>query len=453
MELDLQKIKNVHFIGIGGIGISAVARMMLHEGKIVTGQDMQDGEVVQELKKVGAEITLGQSYENIPKDVDLIVYTIAIDNYDPELAQKIKERTDIPVKSYPQMLDVISRDKYTIAVSGTHGKTTTTAMIAQILRDTKNDPTVIVGSLLIGEKSNFIAGKSKPASPYGSQGGYLVVEACEYRRSFLNINPKILVITNIEEDHLDYYKDIEDIKNAFYELVMKVPEDGFVVCNMGDENIPDVIKDAKAKIINSEDYFDKDLRLMIPGIHNKKDAASASAVAEIIGIGKGDSDKALAGFPGTWRRFEYKGDLLSGAKVYDDYAHHPTEISATLEGFRELYPVDQDYKIIVVFQPHLFSRTKLLLDDFSKSFTLADSIMILPIYYAREEDDGTISSKILSDRINKYQNNQNSKAFDSFKEAERELRAMTLTNKDIIVTMGAGEAFKVGDKILESQTK
>ena len=193
MELDLQKIKNVHFIGIGGIGISAIARMMLHDGKNVAGQDMQEGEVVNELIKVGAKITIGQSYDNIKEDTDLIVYTIAIDNYDPDLAKKIKEQKVIPVRSYPEMLDIISRDKYTIAVSGTHGKTTTTAMIAQILSDNGDDPTVIVGSLLVGSKSNFVAGKGK----------YLVVEACEYRRSFLNINTKVLVITNIYNYHLD----------------------------------------------------------------------------------------------------------------------------------------------------------------------------------------------------------------------------------------------------------
>ena len=439
MELDLSKIKHVHFIGIGGIGISAVARMMLHDGKKVTGQDMQDGEVVQELRKVGAEITIGQSYENIPKDTDLIVYTIAIDNYDPELAKKIKEQTEIPVFSYPQMLDIISRDKYTIAVSGTHGKTTTTAMIAQILCDTKNDPTVIVGSLLVGSKTNFIAGKSK----------YFVVEACEYRRSFLNINPKILVITNIDADHLDYYKDIEDIKNAFHELAMKVSEDGFIICNPDDKNISDVIKDVKAKIINYQEFFDENLKLKIPGIHNKKDAAAAFAVAKIIGIEKTEIEKALLNFPGTWRRFEYRGEILGGVKLYDDYAHHPTEISSTLEAFREIYSKKDGWKITVVFQPHLFSRTKLLLNDFAKSFVLADRIFLLPIYYAREEDDGSISSQILSDEINKYQNNQNSKAFDNFEEVEKELKNLSLDNKDIVVTMGAGEAFKIADSLLK----
>jgi UDP-N-acetylmuramate--alanine ligase len=438
-DLDLQKIKNVHFIGIGGIGISAVARMMIHEGKVVTGQDMQDGEVVSELKKVGANIRIGQSYENIPEDVDLIVYTIAIDKYDPELAKKIKEQIKIPVLSYPQMLDIISRDKYTIAVSGTHGKTTTTAMIAQILRDNGDDPTVIVGSLLVGDKSNFIAGQSK----------YFVVEACEYRRSFLNINPKILVITNIDNDHLDYYKDIEDIKSAFREMALKVPSDGFVICNPDDKNIKDVIEGINAKVVNWNDYFNKDLKLKIPGIHNKYDAAGAVAVASTLGISKEKAEQYVGEFPGTWKRFEFKGKLKSGALVYDDYAHHPTEVMATLAGFREIYPRDDRWKVTVVFQPHLFSRTKLLLNDFAKSFVDADEVLVLPIYYAREEDDGTISSKILSDEINKI--TDNSKAFDSFEDLDKylETKLPYMNEKNIIITMGAGEAVKVGDFLLK----
>jgi len=440
MDLDLNKIKNVHFIGIGGIGISAIARMMLHNGKIVTGQDMQDGEVVNELRKVGAQIIIGQSYENIPNNTDLIVYTIAIDNYDPELAKKIKEQTKIPVKSYPQMLDIVSRDKYTIAVSGTHGKTTTTAMIAQILRDNGDDPTVIVGSLLVGEKSNFIAGKSK----------YLVVEACEYRRSFLNINPKILVITNIDNDHLDYYKDIEDIKSAFREMAMKVPSDGYVVCNPNDKNIADVIKDINAKVINSEEYFNKDIKLKIPGTHNKKDASDAVAVAVLCGVEKEIAGKYVCNFPGTWKRFEFKGKLLNGVLVYDDYAHHPTEIIATLEGFRELYKKEDGWHITVVFQPHLFSRTKLLLNDFAKSFYNADQVMILPIYYAREVDDGTISSEILELNINN--NSDNAEAFASFDNLKKNMsvRMINMKDKDVVVTMGAGEAVKIGDFLLQN---
>jgi UDP-N-acetylmuramate--alanine ligase len=441
-NLDLNTIKNVHFIGIGGIGISAIARMMLHSGKIVTGQDMQEGEIVEELKKLGLGIKIGQSYENIPKDTDLIVYTIAIDTYDPELAKKINEQKDIPIRSYPEMLGIISRDKYTIAVSGTHGKTTTTAMIAKILGDSGKDPTMIVGSLVKnkdGSRSNFVAGNSD----------LLVVEACEYRRSFLNINPKVLVITNIDSDHLDYYKDIEDIKNAFHEMALKIPSDGFVVCNPDDANITDVVKDIKTKVINWQEYFDKEVKLKIPGIHNKKDAAAAVAVAGILGISKIDAEKYLAEFPGTWKRFEFRGKLSQGSLLYDDYAHHPTEIVATLEGFRELYPKEDNWKVTIIFQPHLFSRTKLLLDDFAKSFADADEVLILPIYYAREVDDGTISSEILANEINR--NTNNSKAFSSFEELEKYIEGelLNMGEKDIIITMGAGEASKVGDYLLQ----
>lgn len=443
-NLDLSVIKNVHFIGIGGIGISAIARMMLHEGKVVTGQDMQEGEIVLELRNLGIDIKIGQSFENIPEGTNLIVYTIAIDNYDPELAKKIKKQTEIPVRSYPQMLDIISRDKYTIAVSGTHGKTTTTGMIAGIMAEMK--PTVIIGSLLKGnpnradgQGTNFIAGDSK----------YLVVEACEYRRSFLNINPDILVITNIDNDHLDYYKDIEDIKSAFREMAMKVPSDGFVVCNPNDANIADVIKDVNAKVVNFGEFFDRNLKLKIPGVHNKKDAAAATAAANLLGISRLDSDKYLQEFPGTWKRFEFRGVLSQGSLLYDDYAHHPTEIMATLEGFRELYPKNEDWKITVVFQPHLFSRTKLLLNDFAKSFVYADQVLILPIYYAREENDGSISSLILANEINKHTNN--AKSFTSFEELEKYLKVQlpNMESKDIIVTMGAGEASKVMDFLLK----
>lgn len=460
-DLDLSKIKNVHFIGIGGIGISAIARMMLHDGKIVTGQDMQNGEIVNELKKLGIDIKIGQSYENIPENVDLIVYTIAIDTYDPKLADKIKnnsilhknsdgQETKILVRSYPEMLDVISRDKYTIAVSGTHGKTTTTAMVAQILCGMDKDPTVIVGSLIKnkdGSRTNFIAGD--PNRTDGQGNNIFVVEACEYRRSFLNINPKILIITNIDNDHLDYYKNIEDIKNAFHEMAMKVPSDGFVICNPDDENIADVIKDINAKVINWQDYFDKDLKLKIPGVHNKKDAAAATAAADILGISKSDSQKHLEKFPGTWKRFEFRGKLRQGSILYDDYAHHPTEIITTLEGFRELYPKNNGWKITVVFQPHLFSRTKLLLNDFAKSFKDADEVLILPIYFAREEDDGSISSDILANEINKISNN--SKSFPSFKELEQymEVGLPYMNDKNIIITMGAGEASKIGDFFLK----
>lgn len=450
-KIDLAKINNVHFIGIGGIGISAIARMMKKMGKNVSGQDMQGGEIVDLLKKIGIDIIIGQSFENIPKDCELIVYTIAIENYDPELFDKIKsppshEATEgldkIFIKSYPEMLGTISADKYTIAVSGTHGKTTTTGMLAKIFKDTGKDPSVVIGSLITdneGNKTNFIFGESE----------YFIIEACEYRRSFLNINPKILVITNIDEDHLDYYKDIEDIKNAFREMATKVPADGFVICDPNDKNISDVIENIKATVIDYTEYLDQNISLKIPGQHNKRNSAKALAVARICNIGELDAKKALTEFSGTWRRFEYKGKLNNGTLVYDDYGHAPAEIRATMQGFRELYPSGMGWKITMVFQPHLFSRTKLLLNDFAKCFSEVDELLILPIYYAREEDDGSISSEILADRIN--QNTHNAKSFSDFESVEKYLenRISKMGEKDIIVTMGAGEAFKIGDYLLK----
>lgn len=434
MNIDLLKIKHVHFVGIGGIGISAIARMMISMGKKVSGQDVHQTQITDDLATLGADIVLGQSMENIPADADLIVYTIAIEYYDEKFFSELKFQ-DIPIRSYPQMLGEISRDQYTIAITGTHGKTTTTGMTAQIFRDMERDPTVVVGSLL-SDGTNFVYGHS----------GIFIAESCEYRRSFLNMSPKILVITNVEEDHLDYYRDIEDIKNAFRELAMKVPEDGFIVCDPNDKNIPDIVAGVKATILDYQDFYDADLKLKIPGIHNKKNAACAVAVATCLGISEDDAKSAVVNFAGTWRRFQYKGKLDSGAVVYDDYAHHPTEIKASLQGFRELYPAEDGYRLTVVFQPHLYSRTKSLLADFATSFVSADNVLFLPIYAAREVDDGTVSSKILSEEVNKHKNN--SASFPDFDIAFETVSMMGLHDKDVIVTMGAGDAFMIGDRLL-----
>ena len=434
MELDLTKIKKVFFVGIGGIGISAIARMMLKEGKEVIGSDVSEGEVVRELREIGAVVKNGQGIELIPHGVDLIIYSIAIEKYDPEFFAALKAQP-VPTYSYPEMLHVVTAGKYTIAVAGTHGKTTTTAMIGHIMRKADKDPTMIVGSLLVGEKSNFVAGHSQ----------YFIVEACEYRRSFLNINPNILVITNIEADHLDYYKDLDDIKNAFRELIAKVPADGFIVCNTTDVIIQDVVSGANAKIINYLDFYHA-RELQIPGMHNQVDAAAAVAAVSLTGVDTTRADMYIESFPGTWRRFEYKGELKSGAQVYDDYAHHPTEVIATLEGFREIYPQGRN-KIVVVFQPHLYSRTKLLFHEFSGAFSQADLVLVLPIYAAREENDGSISSEILAKAIRDH--HVQAQALPTFEEAEKYVRDLRLDKSDVLVTMGAGEAYWIGDQLLK----
>lgn len=432
MNLDLSKIKKVFFIGIGGIGISAIARMMHLEGKEVMGSDMSRGEVSIELEKHGIQVVVGQGMDLVPADVDLIVYTIAIETYDPELFTKLKAQS-IPIRSYPEMLGIVSRNKITIAVAGTHGKTTTTAMIGHVLRATWKDPSMIVGSLMVGDRSNFWAGKSD----------LFVVEACEYRRSFLNINPTILVITNIDEDHLDYYKDLEDIISAFYELAMKVPKNGAIVCDPTDKNVARAIKDATAKIIWAAD-FKAQRKLLLPGAHNQFDASLAAAAASVVGVSENESTEALETFPGTWRRFEYKGKLSSGAIVYDDYAHHPREIEVTAAAFREKFPKSEGYKLTAFFQPHLYSRTKSLFDDFVKNLALFDHIYVLPIYAAREVDDGSVSSLMLSQAIA-------TKGTDSqavtFEEAKTIVQSGNFSDHDVLVTLGAGEAYTIMDNL------
>jgi UDP-N-acetylmuramate--alanine ligase len=358
---DFSKIKKVHFIGIGGSGISALARMMSLEGKKVTGSDRDASEVTHSLDEQGIPVTIGQKAENIPKDTDLVIYTVAIPDTNPELA-KAKE-LGIECITYPQALGIISKDKFTIAVSGTHGKTTTTAMIAKMLIDAHMDPTVIVGSFLKDQKSNFIAGKSN----------YLVVEACEYKRSFLNLHPNILVITNIDDDHLDYYKDIEDIKSAFMDIVRQTDPAGSLVCDLELPYIEDVAKKAKCTVVDYELFSDTNLALKVPGDHNLSNAAAVLAVADILKIPRAKAKKSLEGFSGTWRRFEDKGMTKKGVRVFDDYGHHPTEVKATLKGARDMFP---DKKITVIFQPHLYSRTKQHLEEFADSFSNADQVIM-----------------------------------------------------------------------------
>lgn len=433
MNNKFTQIKKVFFAGIGGIGISAIARMFLEEGKEVIGSDLSESEVVYELRDAGAIVKIGQGIDLIPHDADLIVYSIAIENYDPKFFQALKAQK-IPIHSYPEMLHVVTEGKYTIAVAGTHGKTTTTAMIGHVLKEAGKDPSMIVGSLLVDEKSNFVSGKSN----------LFVVEACEYRRSFLNINPKILVITNIEADHLDYYKDLDDIKSAFRELVARVPSDGYIVCNPNDAVVKDVILGAQAQIVNYFHYYTK-RGLKIPGLHNQVDASLAAATCHTLGIDDGLTTMYLETFPGTWRRFEFKGELASGAMVYDDYAHHPTEVQATLQAFREIYPHGQK-NILVVFQPHLYSRTKIFLDDFAKAFSGADRVIVLPIYAAREENDGSVSSELLAQKMR--DDHTDALAVTSFDEALDFIQGIQLRQNQVIVTMGAGEAYKIADQLL-----
>mgnify|MGYP003393740877 CR=1 FL=1 len=408
----------VYFIGIGGIGVSALARKHLAEGHQVSGSDRSASLITEELEKLGAEINLEQKAENITENLDLVIYTIAISPDHPELARACE--LNLKILSYPEALGELSRSHFTIAISGTHGKTTTTAMVAQILISAGLDPTVIVGSLLQESQSNFIAGKSK----------FLVVEACEYRRSFLNLSPQILVITNIETDHLDYYRDLDDIKSAFEEMKNKLPENGVLI---------------------TEREYSKirtDFKLKVPGAHNVRNAQAALAVAQALGIDYLVAVEALESFSGTWRRFELKGTIQKahgerGARVYDDYAHHPSEIKATLSGAREL--VGEGKRIFAVFQPHLYSRTQQLFADFTASFSEADEVIITDIYAARE--DAAKFENISGEKLAKSITNTSAKYLPDFLEIAKYLKEKTEAG-DFVIIMGAGDISQVASHLL-----
>ncbi|MFA6476612.1 MAG: UDP-N-acetylmuramate--L-alanine ligase [Candidatus Paceibacterota bacterium] len=435
--MNFKDIKKVYFIGIGGIGISALAQLMHHEGKMVSGtNDNPSPDTLDRVRALGIEINIGADISKIPADTDLIVYSLAWDDREPEFMKAVRS-LNIPVFSYPQALGLVSVDKYTIAISGTHGKTTTTAMIAEMMIEAKLDPTVVVGSLL-KSGSNFVAGESN----------YFVVEACEYRRSFLNLNPNIAIITNIDNDHLDYYKDIADIQNAFAEFAGKLPADGFLICDMEDHLLIPAIEAAKKIGARVVDYkkMPEILDLLVPGAHNIKDAQCSLAVAEILKIDLEEAKNSLKKFSGTWRRFEYKGETKNGALVYDDYAHHPTEIRASILGAREFMKKrDLTGKLIVVFQPHLYSRTKLLKDDFAEALALADQVILLPVYAAREQVDLEISSDILASLIR-----EKGGAVDSvLTPQEASKMALEQTGKgDLLITMGAGDISQLAPNLL-----
>ena len=382
----LKNIHAVHFVGIGGIGVSAVARLMLARGVSVVGSDRDHSLITEKLMADGAMIFIGHDAVQVSAQCDLLVYSPAISRDNPELL--IAREKGVQVLSYPEALGMISRGMRTVAVAGTHGKTTTTAMIAEVLVGASKNPTVIVGSLL-KSGTNFIAGTSD----------IFIVEACEYKRSFLNLSPEILVITNIDNDHLDYYGSIEGVQKAFAELVEKIPAHGAIVCDPSDPRVAPVLTKAVARIV---DYTlgnpTSKLELAVSGEHNKKNARAALAVARILDVDEIEACTLLAEFQGTWRRMEYKGKIENGGLVYDDYAHHPTEVKATLQGFRAKYP---DHRIRVVFQPHLYSRTKLLLNDFAQSFSDADEVIVAPIYAAREKPDSEINAGILAGEITK----------------------------------------------------
>jgi UDP-N-acetylmuramate--alanine ligase len=433
MEINPITPKKVHFVGIGGIGMSALAQYFKNQGVKVSGSDREVSPVTELLESESINVMIGQKAENVPTDAEVVVYSDAVPEDNPERTRA--KKLGIPQLSYFSMLGKVSEGKKTIAVAGTHGKTTTTGMLTKILKDAGASPTAVVGSIVKDFGSNYVAGTSE----------LFVVEACEYRDHLLELSPQILVITNLEWDHTDYFSSLEALQETFRKAITRVSAGGAIVTDPSNKNIAPLLRGVKARII---DYTKEPAyKLQLMGEFNQMNARAAAAAARVAHPAVSDDTiyESLAAFQGTWRRFEYKGKTVRGADVYDDYAHHPTAVHVTLKALRATVKG----KIFVAFHPHLYSRTRDLLDEFATAFGDADRVFIAPIYAARETDDGTISSEILAGRIRAT--GTDATALDSFDAIEDALGEAS--KGDTIMTMGAGDIYKVADALVVHSKK
>lgn len=442
-----------HLIGIGGVSMSPLAEVLNGKGIIITGSDISESEKVQHLRSLGIEIHIGHAASNLAPDTEFVIRTAAAHDENPEIVEA--HRRGIPVFERAQAWGAIMREYDNgLCIAGTHGKTTTTSMCTHILMAAEKDPTVMIGGTLPLLKS---------AGHRVGRGNTIVMESCEYYNSFLQFYPTVAVITNIEADHLDFFKDIEDIKASFREFASHVPqESGYIVVNMDDRNSMDAVSGLDRHFmtygmtpladvypenivsIGAQSGFDLMYRgklftsvtLHVPGRHNIYDALAATAAAICLGIKPTAVTYGLAGFNGAGRRFEFKGKY-NGADIYDDYAHHPGELKALLNAVEGL-----GYKrTIVVFQPHTYTRTLALLDDFVTQLKRPGLVYLADIYAAREKNTNGASSRMLADRLD------NAVFLPSFEEIEYALQVVAEPG-DIILTVGAGDVYKIGEHLL-----
>ena len=452
---------HVYFIGIGGISMSGLAQILIQEGFTISGSDNKESSMTKALEAMGIKIVYGQKAENITSSdpIDVVVYTAAIHPDNPEFVAA--KEAGIPMLTRAELLGQIMLEyDLPVAISGTHGKTTTTSMVSKILLEADTDPTLSIGGVFKDIGGNIRVGKSE----------YFVTEACEYTNSFLSFFPKISVISNIDADHLDFFKDLDDIRHSFRKFAQLLPDDGTLVISGDIDNLNEITDGLKCSIFtygskDSFDYYPTDIaydsqgnpsftahipngkelkiKLAVPGIHNVYNALAAIAVANILNIEETHTVTALSKFGGTSRRFEYKGEI-GGVTIIDDYAHHPTEIKATLTAAQN-YPHG---KIWCVFQPHTYTRTKALLDEFAQALSLADHVVLADIYAAREKDTLGISSRTLRDKIVSMGHECNYfPTKENFSEIEKFL-LQNCTKGDLLITMGAGDVVKIGDELL-----
>lgn len=468
-KIDYSKPVKVHFIGIGGISMSGLAEILLDRGFTISGSDRAPSELTKILEDKGITVYYGQCAENIKDDVDLVVYTAAIRDDNEEFVEV--KRRNIPMLTRAELLGQIMKNyKVAAAVAGTHGKTTTTSMVTDILMEAGFDPTISVGGMLKEIGGNIRIGQS----------GYFVTEACEYTNSFLSFNPTAAIILNIEEDHLDFFKDINDIRASFRRFAQLLPDDGILIINADIDNYGEITEGLKCRVVTvslsqgvSADYTASDIScdefgcaaftmhrnaaegsraddvritLHVPGNHNVGNALAAIALADHLGIGDDVIAEGLKKFCGTDRRFQYKGKFESPDKgvvtVIDDYAHHPTEIRATLNAASG-YP---HKRIVCVFQPHTYTRTKAFFDDFVDALTLSDVAVLAEIYAAREKDTLGMSSSLICEELKKK--GREAYYFSTFDEIEDFLRKKC-RDGDLLITMGAGDVVKIGENLLK----
>lgn len=450
----------IHFIGIGGISMSALAEICINKGYQVSGSDMNESYLLDKLRNQGAKIFIGHSKEHISDDVDMVIYTAAVHEDNPEMIAT-KEKNKLTMDRAAFLGQIMREYKNSIAVSGTHGKTSTTSMLSTIFEYADLDPTILVGGNLSVIGGNVKIGNSD----------HFITEACEYVDSFLNFNPKISIVLNIEEDHLDYFSGIDEIKASFNKFGKLLPKNGYFIINGDDENTKDILYDVKATIVKygtnpsndaviSNIEFDengygmfnlsfngKDLgrfELSVPGIHNIYNASAAILASYVSDIDLEVIRKNIKSYNGVGRRFEVKGSY-NGALVVDDYAHHPTELKATLSAAKKL----KKSTLWCIFQPHTYTRTKTLFDEFTTCFSSADELILMDIYAAREKDIGLVSSNELGDAIRKT--GLSCINLHSHEEVADYL-ASKVQPQDLILTVGAGDVVKVGN-ILLNKTK
>ena len=456
-KINFNKPLHVHFIGIGGISMSGLAEILLKEHFTISGSDAKESALTKHLENMGATVFYPQKASNIIDGIDVVVYTAAIHDDNPESAEA--KRQNLPMLSRAELLGQLMTNYETpIAISGTHGKTTTTSMLSHILLEAETDPTISVGGILNAIGGNIRVGNSD----------IFVTEACEYTNSFLNFFPKISVILNVEEDHMDFFKDIHDIRNSFHKFSALLPEDGLLVVNKNIEELEtitdglvcnvvtysetqdadysaaniefDELGNASFDLIKYGTYVDR-IMLSVVGNHNVSNALGVIAVADALEIPLEVIKKGILSFTGTVRRFQYKGER-NGFTIIDDYAHHPTEIRATLTSAQN-YPHKD---IWCIFQPHTYTRTKAFFHEFAEALSLADHIILADIYAARETDTLGMTSEALAEELKKL--GADAYYLPSFEAIENFVLEKVI-HGDVLITMGAGDVVNIGENLLK----